>query len=105
MIACAGIFKGGTLEEMPIEEYDELMTVNTRALLLLYKATLPLLRRSSSDPRFAFISGASGSLTTMARWNAMPIAAFGASKALGNYVVRRMGIENGWLITLCINPG
>lgn len=77
--------------------------VNTTSHLLLYKATLPLLRKSSG-PRFVFISGASGSLNNMAKW-AFPLASFGASKALGNYLVARMGIENDWLITLCIDPG
>ncbi|THC95808.1 hypothetical protein EYZ11_004718 [Aspergillus tanneri] len=34
-----------------------------------------------------------------------PNAAYAGSKALANVLVVKMGMENDWLITLCIHPG
>lgn len=104
IVACAGIAKFNTIEDTSLEELEEILMINTISVVLLYKAMLPLLRKSPTSPRFVFISGASGSLNSMRKFS-IPIGSFGASKALGNYLVARMGMENDWLITLMINPG
>lgn len=104
VISSAGIFKLNTIEDMPLEEFEEVLMVNAISVMLLYKATLPLLRKASHPARFAFISAAAGSLNNMSKFP-YPLASHTSSKALANSLVVKMGIENDWLITLCINPG
>lgn len=103
VISSAGIAKLNTVEDMPLEELEEVLQVNTFSVMLLYKATLPLLRKSSS-PRFVFISAAGGSLNDMPKYP-YPNASYGGSKVLANYLVVKMGMENDWLISLLIHPG
>lgn len=92
-----------TLEDLPVEVFEEHIAVNSVAVLLLYKATLPLLRASACS-KFALISAAGGSIGTFAG-NKLPLGAYGGSKALSNYLLVKMGAENDWLVTLCIHPG
>ncbi|KAI3391501.1 hypothetical protein diail_7199, partial [Diaporthe ilicicola] len=103
VISSAGIAKLNTVEDMPLEELEEVLMINTFSVMLLYKATLPLLRKSSS-PRFVFISAAGGSLNEMQKYP-YPNLSYGGSKVLANYMVVKMGMENDWLITLLIHPG
>lgn len=104
VISSAGIAKMNTIEDMPLEEYEEVLTINSISVMLLYKATLPLLRKGSPQPRFAFISAAGGSLNDMPKYP-YPNASYASSKALANVLVVKMGMENDWLITLIIHPG
>ncbi|KAK7428464.1 hypothetical protein QQZ08_005083 [Neonectria magnoliae] len=104
VISSAGIAKMNTIEDMPLEEYEEVLMVNAISVMLLYKATLPLLRKASHPARFAFISAAGGSLNDMPKFP-YPNASYASSKALANVLVVKMGMENDWLISLCIHPG
>jgi norsolorinic acid ketoreductase len=104
VISAAGIAKLNTIEDMPLEELGEVLMVNTFSVMLLYKATLPLLRKAPPPARFAFISASGGSLNDMPKYP-YPNASYAGSKALANVLVRKMGMENDWLITLCIHPG
>jgi norsolorinic acid ketoreductase len=104
VISSAGVAKLNTIEDMPLEEYEEVLQINAISVMLLYKATLPLLRKATHPARFAFISAAGGSLNDMPEYP-YPNASYGSSKALANYLVVKMGMENDWLITLCIHPG
>ncbi|KAK9381361.1 NAD(P)-binding protein [Kockiozyma suomiensis] len=104
VISSAGIAKLNTIEDMPLEEYEEVLMVNAISVMLLYKATLPLLRKAAHPARFAFISAAGGSLNDMPKYP-YPNASYASSKALANCLVVKMGMENDWLITLCIHPG
>ncbi|KAI1385915.1 aflatoxin biosynthesis ketoreductase-like protein nor-1 [Hypoxylon trugodes] len=104
VISSAGIAPLNTIEDLPLEEYEHALMVNGISVMLLYKATLPLLRKAPHPARFAFISAAGGSLNEMPNYP-YPNASYGSSKALANYLVVKMGMENDWLITLCIHPG
>lgn len=104
VISSAGIAKLNTIEDMPLEEYEEVLMVNAISVMLLYKATLPFLRKASHPAKFAFISAAGGSLNEMPKYP-YPNASYASSKALANVLVVKMGMENDWLITLCIHPG
>ncbi|KAI1846990.1 hypothetical protein JX265_006813 [Neoarthrinium moseri] len=75
VISSAGIAKLNTVEDLPLEELEEVLAMNAFSVLLLYKATL--LASPSWAPRLA----------------------------LANVLVVKMGMENDWLITLCIHPG
>jgi norsolorinic acid ketoreductase len=104
IIACAGIIKMYTLEELPLEEYEEVLMINAISVMILYKAALPLLRRAPRPARFAYISGAAGSIQDMPKFP-YPLISHASSKALANSLIRKMGLENDWLITLSIDPG
>ncbi|OCK73802.1 NAD(P)-binding protein [Lepidopterella palustris CBS 459.81] len=104
VISSAGISKLNTIEDMPLEEYEEVLMINAISVMLLYKATLPLLRKAPHPARFAFISAAGGSLNDMPKYP-YPNVSYASSKALANVLVVKMGMENDWLITLCIHPG
>jgi len=104
VIFCAVIVKLITIEDMPLEEYEEVLMVNAISVMLLYKATLALLRKASHPAKFVFIGGAGDSLNDMQN-NPVPDASHASSKALASCLVVKMGMENDWLITLCINPG
>lgn len=103
VISSAGIVKMATVEDIPLEDFEEVLMVNALSVMLLYKATLPLLR-NSQDAKFAFISAAGGSLNEMPKYP-YPNISYAASKALANVLVVKMGMENDWLTTLCIHPG
>ncbi|KAI6357205.1 hypothetical protein MCOR31_010429 [Pyricularia oryzae] len=103
VISNAAVAQLATLEDLPVEVFEEHIAVNSVAVLLLYKATLPLLR-ASACAKFALISAAGGSIGTFAG-NKLPLGAYGGSKALSNYLLVKMGAENDWLVTLCIHPG
>lgn len=110
VIANAGAAHHYRLSELPVEFFEETVAVNSTAVLLLYQATLPLLRaaaEASPDKaaKFALISSGVGSIAGFANvvpWN---MGAYGASKALANYLVVKMAKETDFLVTLCLNPG
>ncbi|KAF2494428.1 putative NADPH-dependent 1-acyl dihydroxyacetone phosphate reductase [Lophium mytilinum] len=104
VISAAGIAKLNTIEDMPLAEYEEVLMVNAISVMLLYKAALPLLRKAGRPARFVFISAAGGSLNKMGKYP-YPNASYASSKALANVLVVKMGMENEWLVTLCIHPG
>ena len=104
VISCAGIAKMNTIEDVPLEEFEESLFINAISVLLLAKATLPLLRRAAAPARFAFISAAGGSLAKMQRYP-YPNISYAGSKALANAIVIKLGVENDFLITLAIHPG
>ncbi|KAH7388972.1 hypothetical protein BKA64DRAFT_679483 [Cadophora sp. MPI-SDFR-AT-0126] len=98
VISAAGIATLNTIEETPLEEFEEMLMVNAISVMLLYKAALPLLRQAEKPAKFAFISAAAGSLNDMPKYP-YPNVSYSASKALANVLVRKMGMENEWLVT------
>jgi norsolorinic acid ketoreductase len=80
--------------------------VNAFGSLELYKGVLPLLLKSKAQPKFIYMSSAGGSLTSM---NTMvPLAAYGASKALGNFLFKWLALEQEGeekVVVWCQHPG
>jgi NAD(P)-dependent dehydrogenase (short-subunit alcohol dehydrogenase family) len=70
--------------------------VNVNGALVLFQATYPLLKASTSTPKFIGISSMGGSIEI---GSAMPLKglAYGASKAALNYVIRKLHHENDGL--------
>jgi norsolorinic acid ketoreductase len=95
VISAAGIAVLETIEDISLEEFEESLMINTFSVMLLYKATLPLLRNAPRPARFAFISAAGGSLNDMQKYP-YPNVAYAGSKALANVLVVKMGMENDW---------
>jgi norsolorinic acid ketoreductase len=89
---------------IPLEEFEEVLQINTISVMLLYKAALPLLRNAEKPAKFAFISAAGGSINDMPKYP-YPNVSYAGSKAMANVIVRKMEMENDWLVSLCIHPG
>jgi norsolorinic acid ketoreductase len=104
VISSAGIAPMGTVEDIPLQDFEHALMVNSISVMLLYKATIHLLREARHPARFAFISAAGGSINDMPKYP-YPNICYAASKAMANVMVIKMGMENDWLISLCIHPG
>ncbi|RYN16539.1 hypothetical protein AA0115_g12283 [Alternaria tenuissima] len=80
--------------------------VNAFGSLKLYKEVLPLLLKSKAQPKFIYMSSAGGSLTSMSTM--VPLAAYGASKALGNFLFKWLALEQEGdekVVVWCQHPG
>ncbi|KAH7309185.1 hypothetical protein B0I35DRAFT_441683 [Stachybotrys elegans] len=83
----------------------ECLQVNALAPLKLLQTTWPLLQRAKS-PKFMFIGSIAGSVSGVDETGAWSNAAYGVSKAAGNYLVRKAGKElEGRLAVGVIHPG
>ena len=70
---------------------------------VLFQATLPLLRASSS-PKFVLLGSPVGSIAGMEQ-RPVPMGGYGASKAMAHYLVRKIHFENPDLIAFAVDPG
>ena len=55
LICCAGILRLGSLENMPVEEFDQVFNVNTRGPWLCARVALPPLKRAAAAGQVARI--------------------------------------------------
>lgn len=94
----------GTCAGINIKDVYEHFAVNTIGPLLLYKATLPLLEKSTQKSKFVIMSSFAGSIAAMEACP-FPNAAYGPSKAALNYLSRKMHFENDKLTAFALNPG
>lgn len=80
--------------------------VDTLGPLRLFRAVAPLLlRKASSTPKFVYISTLLASIGEIEQMSSSLTAAYGMSKAAGNYLVKKIEAENKHLIALSIDPG
>ena len=49
LVTCAGILNTGTLESLSMEEYDKLMNINCRSVMLMMKLSVPHLIESKGN--------------------------------------------------------
>lgn len=104
VIANAGICNHwGPVQEMADSEVLSHIEVNTLGPLRLFKATA-LLLQNASTPKFVYISTLLASISGIEQMPSLT-AAYGMSKAAGNYLVKKIDAENQHLITLSIDPG
>lgn len=104
VIANAGICKAiKPVVDLPIQEVQEHLRVNTIGALILFQAVHPLLQ-SASQPRFVVVSAIAGSIGGLES-HRVPFGAYGMSKAALNYLTRKIHAENPWLIAFPIHPG
>ncbi|KAF2137112.1 uncharacterized protein K452DRAFT_236442 [Aplosporella prunicola CBS 121167] len=105
VIANAGIGKTyPRIADATLDELDEHIRVNAYGPLALFQAALPALNQSS-QPKFVALSSAVGSIGGMGKRTLLPHAAYGPSKALLNWLVRRMHFEHENMIVFPIHPG
>jgi norsolorinic acid ketoreductase len=106
VIANAGIFRAEAFLEvakMKTSDLTEHVDVNVNGPIRLFQATLPLLK-AAKQPKFIVISSA---VATIANAEYIPytVAAYGASKAALNFLLRRIHIENPEIIAIAFHPG
>jgi len=93
--------------DLKLEHLQEHINVNVFGPLTLFQAVLPLLSASPS-PKFCLIGSAIGSIGEMESYP-FPMVAYGMSKTMAHYLVRKIHIEHGGekgkLIAWCVYPG
>lgn len=63
LVCSAGLLRIGTLDEMPVKDFDDLFAVNVRGLWLTAKAAMPLLKTAGAKgelARVVFLASISG---------------------------------------------
>lgn len=103
IIANAGVGEPfDTLLDAPIDALEQFYRVNALGPVRLYQQLWKDLLEKSANPKFILVSSILGSLTYV---DPTPCGGYGASKAAGNYFVRKMHEENGGLVAITIHPG
>lgn len=109
VIANAGISHSGALiAENSSEALRDHFNTNTIGPVLLFQAVKPLLQASKSGkPVFLAISTLLGSIGAQDLVAGFPakFSPYGASKAALNWIVKRIHMEESWLITYVTHPG
>jgi norsolorinic acid ketoreductase len=108
VIANAGIGTHlGRLADLKVEHLQEHINVNVIGPLTLFQTVLPLLTASPS-PKFCLLGSTVGSIGGMENYP-FPMAAYGMSKAMAHYLVRKIhleyGGENGKVVSWAVYPG
>jgi len=102
VIANAGIAKYyGPVVSTPVDELREHFEVNTVGSVILFQAVWPLLERSKA-PKFIYISSGAGSIGGAIP---IPVGAYGASKAAGNFLTAKIHQEHPSLTAFALSPG
>ncbi|KAF5325368.1 hypothetical protein D9619_009650 [Psilocybe cf. subviscida] len=103
LIPNAGIFTCNShAADTPIDALREHLEVNAIAPLVLFQAFMPCLK-ASSDPKYIPITTAGAS----SAYIQMPIGqgCYGGSKAMLNFITRKIHFENEWLTSFPLAPG
>lgn len=104
VIANAGISKYyGNADITPISEVREHFEINAIGALVLFQATVPLLRKSSA-PMFVGLSTGVASIGDMGGIP-LPATAYGISKVALNYLLRKIHFENPDITAFAMSPG
>ena len=105
VIASAGIAKlYPRVEDAQTSDLLEHYQVNVIGTIRLFRAVLPLLKKSHQTPKFITVGSAAGSIG--AQENApIPNAVYGPSKAALNWITRKIHLENEDMIAFPIHPG
>ncbi|KAF2143511.1 uncharacterized protein K452DRAFT_317636 [Aplosporella prunicola CBS 121167] len=104
VIANAGVSRSyPRVAEVAIDELDYHVRINGYGTLRLFQATLPAMDRAAS-PKFVAVSSSASSIGGM-DLQPFPNAAYGPSKALLNYLTRKMHFEHENIIVFPVDPG
>lgn len=105
VIANAGIITDySPVATVPLDAVTEHMTVNGFGPLLLFQAALPLLQKSTRPGKFVGVGSPAGSIAGM-EMRPFPMAAYGPSKAVLHWFVRKIHLEHEGLISFVVDPG
>ncbi|KAJ8115997.1 hypothetical protein OPT61_g2488 [Boeremia exigua] len=91
--------------ESEISDIQPFVAVNAYGQFELYKAVAPLLRNSKKESKgkFIYMSSAAGSLTAMSP--ILDVSAYGASKAIANFLFRWLSFEQQEIVIWAQHPG
>ncbi|KAL4781687.1 NAD(P)-binding protein [Aspergillus varians] len=104
VIANAGISNDySTVDSVTVDVLKEHMEVNTYSSLYLYQAVYPLLK-ASKKPMFIGVGSPMGSIGGMDQ-RPYPSAAYGPSKAVMHWLVRKIHFENEDFVAFVADPG
>lgn len=104
VIANAGIAKDfSPIAQVSLKVIKDHMEVNAYGPILLFQALLPLLEKAS-NPKFVALTSPVGSIGGM-EMRPLPMVAYGTSKAVLNYAVRKIHFEHPGVIAVVLNPG
>ncbi|KAI1133940.1 NAD(P)-binding protein [Hypoxylon sp. FL0543] len=89
-----------------VDANAQLIDVNALGPLRLAQATLPLLAKSPSRPRFVLLGSMQGSTGGMAKYP-LPTGAYGASQAAAHFLVRKLHFEHPkeGICIFAVDPG
>ncbi|KAH7125107.1 hypothetical protein B0J11DRAFT_527579 [Dendryphion nanum] len=103
VIANAGISAiWPTVADLKLDDLKAHVEPNVYGVVSLYQATLPLLKKSTREPKFLPMGSSAGFIT-----NQLPIpnAAYGPSKAMLHWLTVRINAEEDWLNAYVLSPG
>lgn len=104
VIQNAGILKDWSpVHEVPIATLKEHIDINGFGPVYLFQAVYPLLRKSER-PTFVGIGSPLGSIGGM-EMSPYPAGAYGPSKAMMHWVVRKIHFENEAFVSFVLDPG
>jgi norsolorinic acid ketoreductase len=104
VIANAGISEDfSPVHSVPIPVLHEHIEVNAYGPLYLYQASYSLLKKSKK-PTFVGVGSALGSIGGMEQ-RPYPCAAYGPSKAILHWIVRKIHFENEEFFSFIADPG
>ena len=104
VIANAGICRDmNPLASVPITAFKDHVETSAYGPLFLFQALKPLLDKAK-QPKFVALGSPLGSIGGMER-QPFQMGAYGASKAMLHYIMRKIHFENESLISFPVNPG
>ena len=104
VIANAGISKDfSRVHEVPIHSLKEHIDVNALGPVYLFQTVYPLLQKSNR-PIFVGVGSPLGSIGGM-EMRPYPSAAYGPSKAMLHWIVRKIHFENEGFVSFVLDPG
>ncbi|KAL4953369.1 hypothetical protein BDW69DRAFT_165439 [Aspergillus filifer] len=104
VIANAGISDDfSTVHSVPVNTVKEHVNVNAYGPLYLYQAVYPLLKKSDK-PIFTAVGSPMGSIGGM-DLRPFPSGAYGPSKAMLHWIVRKVHFENEEFVAFVVDPG
>ncbi|KAL4790369.1 hypothetical protein BDV19DRAFT_402074 [Aspergillus venezuelensis] len=104
VIANAGISDDfSTVHSVPVDAVKEHVDVNAYGPLYLYQAVYPLLKKSDK-PIFTAVGSPMGSIGGM-DMRPFPSGAYGPSKAMLHWIVRKVHFENQEFVAFVVDPG
>ncbi|OGM49490.1 hypothetical protein ABOM_001627 [Aspergillus bombycis] len=105
VIANAGISQATCpMSSVALSDIQRHIEVNAYGPLFLFREVLELLK-SSDVPKFVYISTFAASTGSVQLMPDVPIGTYGASKALANYFMRRLSLENKPICIFSLAPG
>lgn len=104
VIANAGIANDfSPFAQVPFTEFKKHVETNAYGPLLLFQALKPRLDQAK-QPKFVVLGSPLGSIGGM-EMRPFPMGAYGASKAMLHYIMRKIHFENEGLISFPVDPG